>query len=414
MPYQYKVSNAVWRLWEGEWYPGKIVEPPEELAEECAKNGWVYVCYYHSNDGDVVDPTDETILKPFEESSSHNVTDNPDMQVRIEACRNDSTRTAPQLVQEGGAVASEKRTRPAEKRPVLPTHQYEQPRKVARTESRAAVSAPVANSSFSGADVKAITSNLRKAAETGDIDLARYNLSVLSATNVTLEDMRATKIAQAVTELKRDNRFLPIRAFVQKTLEVLFQKLPKETLDVLEKAAQAKRSTAEPTRAVDILAESQATAVSATQPKGSGLLEDKVRRIIEPAVQSAVERIVQQLRSVPLADLPITLGVMTSNAEVTSKVLMGAMNANDVSKLTFTELLTEKQRSAWEEKKERELKELENAGVGVGDLTEMFECPECRGNKCRFKEQQTRGADEPTTKWIFCQNTDCKHNWKLE
>jgi transcription elongation factor S-II len=139
-----------------------------------------------------------------------------------------------------------------------------------------------------------------------------------------------------------------------------------------------------------------------------------VRRTLEPALLRVVDRVVKQMQSVPSHDIQDTIGILKSHSEVADRLVSGTLSAQDVAKLTFDELLTDAERQAQKEKQERILKEIEDAGVGVGDLTDLFQCPECKGRKCRFKEQQTRGADEPTTKWIFCQNKDCKHSWVLE
>ncbi|MFH1133603.1 MAG: transcription factor S [Nanoarchaeota archaeon] len=42
-------------------------------------------------------------------------------------------------------------------------------------------------------------------------------------------------------------------------------------------------------------------------------------------------------------------------------------------------------------------------------LTDV-ECPKCHHTKAHFWEVQTRGADEPATKFLKCQK--CKHTWR--
>ena len=44
-------------------------------------------------------------------------------------------------------------------------------------------------------------------------------------------------------------------------------------------------------------------------------------------------------------------------------------------------------------------------------VTEVI-CPKCGNNKAYFKEIQTRSADEPTTLFYKCNNTQCWYEWK--
>lgn len=50
-----------------------------------------------------------------------------------------------------------------------------------------------------------------------------------------------------------------------------------------------------------------------------------------------------------------------------------------------------------------------NAGLNV---TALFKCERCGKRNCTFYEQQTRSADEPTTKYVTC--LECKNTWTQE
>ncbi|KAJ7485110.1 hypothetical protein B0H11DRAFT_2018154 [Mycena galericulata] len=43
--------------------------------------------------------------------------------------------------------------------------------------------------------------------------------------------------------------------------------------------------------------------------------------------------------------------------------------------------------------------------------TTAFRCSKCKQNKCRYRQVQTRSADEPMTTYITCVN--CNNRWKF-
>jgi len=52
--------------------------------------------------------------------------------------------------------------------------------------------------------------------------------------------------------------------------------------------------------------------------------------------------------------------------------------------------------------------------LGAEDVqaeTEAFQCGRCKQRKCRYRQAQTRSADEPMTTFVTC--TVCNHRWKF-
>ena len=43
-----------------------------------------------------------------------------------------------------------------------------------------------------------------------------------------------------------------------------------------------------------------------------------------------------------------------------------------------------------------------------------WKCEKCEGNETSYTETQTRGADEPLTVFVHCENPKCGHNWVLD
>ncbi|KRH95120.1 transcription elongation factor S-II [Pseudoloma neurophilia] len=44
-----------------------------------------------------------------------------------------------------------------------------------------------------------------------------------------------------------------------------------------------------------------------------------------------------------------------------------------------------------------------------GEVTNIFTCGKCKQKNCRYRQLQTRSADEPMTTFVFCK---CGHVWK--
>lgn len=93
-----------------------------------------------------------------------------------------------------------------------------------------------------------------------------------------------------------------------------------------------------------------------------------------------------------------------------------------VAGLTSDELASEEHRKAVDKaraeyaasveldwKKKNRAKTMAALGYRVDDG--IMQCGKCKSRNTDFREQQTRSADEPTTK--FCECFDCGHKWKF-
>jgi transcription elongation factor S-II len=79
--------------------------------------------------------------------------------------------------------------------------------------------------------------------------------------------------------------------------------------------------------------------------------------------------------------------------------------------LTPQELCPEKWEQTIRENKELLKKQVE--GSKARATTDMFFCPKCKKRETTYYEQQTRGADEPMTKFITCVADGCGKQWKI-
>ncbi|AYU82277.1 transcription elongation factor-like protein [Leishmania donovani] len=73
---------------------------------------------------------------------------------------------------------------------------------------------------------------------------------------------------------------------------------------------------------------------------------------------------------------------------------------------------TKSEKARQEQRIQEKMKAIEAADNAMLNITSLFKCGRCSKRHCTFYEQQTRSADEPTTKYITC--LDCKNTWTQE
>ncbi|KAF8258865.1 hypothetical protein EI94DRAFT_1909709 [Lactarius quietus] len=92
-----------------------------------------------------------------------------------------------------------------------------------------------------------------------------------------------------------------------------------------------------------------------------------------------------------------------------------SVTAGDIPAQTFARMSS--QEMASEERKAADAKIEEDnlfLSLGAGDKqaeTDAFQCGRCKQRKCRYRQAQTRSADEPMTTFVTC--TNCNHRWKF-
>ena len=92
-------------------------------------------------------------------------------------------------------------------------------------------------------------------------------------------------------------------------------------------------------------------------------------------------------------------------------VVSGEITPAQLVHLSPQELFPEKWEHAIRENKELLQKQVE--GSKARATTDMFVCPKCKKRETTYYEQQTRGADEPMTKFITCVADGCGKQWKI-
>jgi transcription elongation factor S-II len=99
------------------------------------------------------------------------------------------------------------------------------------------------------------------------------------------------------------------------------------------------------------------------------------------------------------------------NKYLRAAVLSGEINPSKIVHFTPQELFPEK----WSETilANQELLKKQVEGSKARATTDMFTCPKCKKKETTYYEQQTRGADEPMTKFITCAADGCGKQWKI-
>ncbi|KAG0694616.1 transcription factor S-II, central domain-containing protein [Suillus ampliporus] len=98
------------------------------------------------------------------------------------------------------------------------------------------------------------------------------------------------------------------------------------------------------------------------------------------------------------------------NPSLRESIVSGELSAEKFSKMTSEEMSSEERRAADQKIKEENF--FKSLGAGEREAeTEGFQCGRCKQRKCRYRQAQTRSADEPMTTFVTCVN--CGNKWKF-
>jgi len=99
-----------------------------------------------------------------------------------------------------------------------------------------------------------------------------------------------------------------------------------------------------------------------------------------------------------------------ANPSLRESIVSGELSPEKFSRMTSEEMMTEDRRAADQKIKEENL--FKSLGAGEQEAeTEGFQCGRCKQRKCRYRQAQTRSADEPMTTFVTCVN--CGNRWKF-
>ncbi|TFK51336.1 transcription elongation factor [Heliocybe sulcata] len=98
------------------------------------------------------------------------------------------------------------------------------------------------------------------------------------------------------------------------------------------------------------------------------------------------------------------------NPGLRESVVSGDLPVGKFAKMTSAEMASEERKSADNKIKQDNLFNSLGAEEQQAE-TDAFQCGRCKQRKCRYRQAQTRSADEPMTTFVTCVN--CNNRWKF-
>ncbi|KAJ4490616.1 transcription factor S-II, central domain-containing protein [Lentinula aciculospora] len=99
-----------------------------------------------------------------------------------------------------------------------------------------------------------------------------------------------------------------------------------------------------------------------------------------------------------------------NNPGLREDVVSGEISAEKLAKMTASDMASAERKAADDKIKQDNL----FASLGAEEQqaeTDAFQCGRCKERKCRYRQAQTRSADEPMTTFVTCVN--CGNRWKF-
>jgi len=98
------------------------------------------------------------------------------------------------------------------------------------------------------------------------------------------------------------------------------------------------------------------------------------------------------------------------NPGLRQRVLSGELSAVSVATMSASDMASKERKEADAKIKAENLHNSLGAGEQQAE-TDAFQCGRCKQKKTRYRQAQTRSADEPMTTFVTC--TNCGHRWKF-
>jgi len=99
-----------------------------------------------------------------------------------------------------------------------------------------------------------------------------------------------------------------------------------------------------------------------------------------------------------------------NNPSLRENVVSGDLSVDRFTKMTSQEMASEERKAADDKIKQENLHNSLGAEQQQAE-TDAFQCGRCKQRKCRYRQAQTRSADEPMTTFVTCVN--CNNRWKF-
>lgn len=451
----------MWVLVDGyDWWPARVISE-EELRESTGAgltSGCdVAVVFYKGT------ATEASIYELdhraqadhicyFENSSEKAVTNSEDLKAAIQNAMEDASanplKTASAKIVAGAGSTADRR---------METRAMKRGRDhaVAASSEAPAASGSKSYTRLSTEKLKILASQINDAVEQGDVPALRILLCELDNVDVYPLDLECTKIGVAVGNILGKQACHMLWPLSRALVSCWARHLPPETVAAIKRLQEAARRKKEiiepgspmlasPTLAPHSLAlqlpkpsfSSPTTRREASSPtlglapssptahtgRQKGRFHATVYRLLDDptadfhAPVETIEEVAKSLaEEVVSQDDRVLLVQRLGNPE------LGYVRKNLLTKKWTVKQYLEQVPDTFKTKREKDEEEVrlrekiaaeESAKMANVNVTSLFICPNCQKNKCHFYEQQTRSADEPTTKFITC--LECKTTWTQE
>ncbi|KAF9530127.1 transcription factor S-II, central domain-containing protein [Crepidotus variabilis] len=99
-----------------------------------------------------------------------------------------------------------------------------------------------------------------------------------------------------------------------------------------------------------------------------------------------------------------------ANPSLRASIVDGSISADKLATMTNDDMKSEERKAADKKIEEENFFKSLSAAEKQAE-TDAFQCSRCKQRKCRYRQQQTRSADEPMTTFVTC--TVCGNKWKF-
>lgn len=438
----YHHNDRVWVQEEGfDWWPARVASR-EEIGDGISADADCLVIYYAGTEtgqslSELRFPADSHRITFFETSSEKAVTVNADLRAAIDNAAADTSANPLKSAAEIMAISP---TPTAAQRPAA---------KRSRVDEAAADRRPVSESA-AGAYIRlpsdvlvGLASRIRTAVQQGDVPALRLNLAELDNVQCSLVDLEETKIGVAVGSILGSPSCRQLWPLARALISFWAMQLPQATLEAIKRVQAATVSSTAavveptspifgsplaglaspfgPSSAPTLGSSASAPTLNPNVRQRSSFLTSLSLALDDPVSSvrvssEKVDEVARELAKVVVgADNRYTLIARLRNPDlsyVRENLLSEKWTAHQYSEMSDEAFVTAKERADEEERVRRKLEEMDAASLANVNITALWTCKNCGKKRCSFYEQQTRGADEPTTKFITC--LECKTTWTEE
>lgn len=293
-----------------------------------------------------------------------------------------------------------------------------------------------------------IAERINAAVAAVDFPTLRIELCDLDSVRVTLRQLELTKIGVAVGSILGHKGMAKLWPLARAIISAWARAMPVETIEAIKQHQQYRRGKQDDndnhacTVERDARSPDKAPAASsfinmsntASSPAphsaaaGAERIRerfvDRVRKLLEnpadplvPSVSSAdLDAVAEELCQdvVELEDRKYLQEQLEKPgmAQLRRDLATRALTGREFLTLPRSRLMTDDERRMDEERITKIINDQEKLELANVAVTTLFKCPNCGKNRCSFYEQQTRSADEPTTKFLRC--LECKYSWTTE